>query len=304
MLEFSCNWRNIVENHFPSERIDHALFLTYGFDGVAFEDEEIGPLESIFQRECKNVIVIRDAKQVVKEKGTPRYSVYPASFTKRTYHPKLMVLLSSVGATVVIGSANLTKGGMRHNLELASEHRLGRGETIDPFFHQLLEYIQKCVSREIADHDVSSVRGFEEFCNSFETFLAVFPRASPRGKVQSTLFHNYDKPLFDQVFDWGEKRIVEELLVLSPFFDPTKLVPEDEPDEGPPEHDLLQQISTRIAPSRTRFFVEVSDNLKTSLPVNDLHRLCEEVEVYGKNHSGVDSRRLHAKMLLVQGKTK
>ncbi len=189
------------------------------------------------------------------------------------------------------------------NLELASEFRLTREGGPILVFEDLLKYVKECSRCEIADQADKSVRGIDRFCGALGSFIATVPQKTRRGSLHTKIIHNYEKPLFDQAFSWSDVRTIEEMVVVSPFFDPEELVKEDDPDEETLEDDLLERLASTLSPKRIRFMVQLTDDLKTSLPVKSLARLGKHVEVYDKNHTSEDSRRLHAKLVLLSGAT-
>jgi hypothetical protein len=123
-LNECLNLRDVIESFSPFTDVEHALLLTYNFEGDYIEDQERGLLQLIWQRNCPNPLVIRDGKAILAEKRSHNYSVFNATYSRRTFHPKLLFLLSNSEALALIGSANLTHGGLAKNLELSCEYRL------------------------------------------------------------------------------------------------------------------------------------------------------------------------------------
>jgi hypothetical protein len=95
-LNAKINLLEVIESFSPSEDIQNALLLTFNFDGLYLEDPERGLLESIWQRNCTNILVIRDSKAVIKHKQSQRYNVINASFSKRIFHSKLILLTETI----------------------------------------------------------------------------------------------------------------------------------------------------------------------------------------------------------------
>ena len=62
MLNASLNLKTLIENFAPDDDLRHALLLTYNFDGGFLEDAEHGLLETLWRRNCENLIVVRDGK--------------------------------------------------------------------------------------------------------------------------------------------------------------------------------------------------------------------------------------------------
>jgi len=94
-----------------------ALFLTYCFDGKWFEE---GLVSDLFDRPVTTALILRDGNTVLNEALNVRCDRVNANFSKRVFHSKLGLFVAEDRALVIIGSANLTRGGFERNLELAS----------------------------------------------------------------------------------------------------------------------------------------------------------------------------------------
>jgi hypothetical protein len=134
-----------------------AIFLTYTFDAVFFEEQLLAALLSLredpveatqrFLDEGRRrlmelpVVVITDPGMISGSKRMP-YDLLRAN-PARTFHPKLALLLFSSGARLVVGSGNLTQGGFGDNAELSA--LLDLDYTHDSaLLHEVLAFIQGC----------------------------------------------------------------------------------------------------------------------------------------------------------------
>jgi len=116
-----------------------ALLLTYCFDG-AYLEEAIVP--ELFSRTVNTALVIRDRHAVQKEALTVRYNRSDAQFSQRVFHPKLILLVAESRALAIIGSANLTRGGIERNMELAIRFELSLDDgTPRRLFESIAKYL-------------------------------------------------------------------------------------------------------------------------------------------------------------------
>lgn len=108
---------------FEKRSADFAAMTTFGFDPVYFERRL---LRSKALEGASRILVFMDAAEWCKllERREParhlnnRYLVVPVAMGTGVFHPKVVLLLGSDGVTVACNSANLTKAGFSHNLEL------------------------------------------------------------------------------------------------------------------------------------------------------------------------------------------
>ncbi len=113
--------------------VSEALFLTYSAQLPFFERFALGAARDLRAR----VSVVADAARVSGDVGTVRragrrYLDGRVELAGRAFHPKLVVLAGEKGATVAIGSANLTLAGWHGNAEIwsvlrADSHGAPRG---------------------------------------------------------------------------------------------------------------------------------------------------------------------------------
>ncbi len=93
----------------PGQTLQAVLILTYNFDGRWFE-EAVAP--DVFERAVTTMLLLRDRQAVITEAPSVRYHRANAAFSTRIFHPKLMLLVAEDRARAIIGSANMTRGGL------------------------------------------------------------------------------------------------------------------------------------------------------------------------------------------------
>ncbi|GIK36910.1 MAG: hypothetical protein BroJett011_07430 [Chloroflexota bacterium] len=320
-LNAEVNLRTVVETFAPEEDIHHALFLTYGFDGEMIEDAERGPLEMIWWRNCENILVLRDGKAVLTEKQSHRYSVINAAYSRRTFHPKLMLLLTPSEVLVGLGSANLTRGGLENNLELVNIYRLTRSSGPFTFFQSVREYLGKdYLQRELTATSNQQRAAFELLCRDFDRFLAEVKVARP--PVEPLFLHNYDQPLWPQIVQALPGKKLEMVWIVSPFFEadtsqplssggsssPTGAAHHEDPLQDGLDETLFKQLFTTFDFKQSkvqfpiRIYFQASSTNVTNLPLNQLQPFKSQIALFKKDPGAIDPRHLHAKLFVFIGR--
>src|SRR5208282_306456 len=115
--------RDAIGSFAPGQGLRAALLLTYSFDGKWIEE---GFVPDLFDRPVATALLIRDANRIVTEAPTVRYHRANAGFSTRVFHPKLGLFVAEDRALAIVGSANLTRGGLERNLELGSAFEVSR----------------------------------------------------------------------------------------------------------------------------------------------------------------------------------
>ena len=83
----------------------------------------------------RNGITSRQSLQQLLETGAQLFAVDTGT-TGVTYHPKLYLASSATGACLIVGSANLTVGGLHNNIEASLEVQLDLTNPSDLDFYQ------------------------------------------------------------------------------------------------------------------------------------------------------------------------
>lgn len=276
-------------------RVRHALLTTFNFDGQCLEGEEYGLLDSICRDNCANVLVVRDRNQVSRERSGLRCRVVNAGHSTRVFHTKLAVLVANDAAFLAVGSANLTRGGLRTNLELVRNYELG---VTGPkaLFEDLHRYLDTGLRRELKGMKSPTGDYDELVCDLGE----LVGRAKPCEGPESRLLHNYDRPLYEQIMAFVGDRAAEQAWIVSPFYEDA--VERHDPDDGDEDYaklyeQLLKDLTFVDDSARVRTYFQAGLDGTTSVPITALKRHENRVELWKKNAQGIDPRRLHGKML-------
>lgn len=279
-------------------RVIHALLTTFNFDGQCLEGEEWGLLDSICRNGCSNVLVIRDRNQVIRERAGLRIRVVDAGYSTRVFHTKLAVLVADDALFAAVGSANLTRGGLRTNLELVRPYELGATGPVS-LFSDIKQYLDKGLRRELTGTR-SVAGGYDELLRDMGELI---DRAKPDAGPEPRLLHNYDQPLYEQILKKLHGRPVEQAWIVSPFFEEAVDGKPDDPDSRGEEYAVLfEQLLEDLKLTGTdrkpvRVYFQPGMDGTTNLPVNALKRHRGKLELWAKNVQAIDLRRLHGKML-------
>jgi hypothetical protein len=273
------------------------MLLTYCFDGKWIEEAFIPDL---FDRPITTALVVRDANRIVAEAPTVRYHRTNAGFSTRVFHPKLSLFVAEDRALAIVGSANLTRGGLERNLELGSTFEVSRAGGPRGLFNEIQDYIEGPLMKEV-DAQGTAAKSLRDTAVALREVLAVVPN-TPENTHR--FIHNYDRDLWEQVLDELPHRNVARLSIVSPFFEPNTVQPED------PIAELEVGIFERMFKDLTFeppkgekavcVFFQQSEG-KTLLPVDRLSRWNKNIELHQRLSTTDELRPLHGKLLLIEG---
>ena len=271
--------------------------LTYSFDGAWLEE---GFVPDLFDRPVAAALIIRDRNAVVKEAPNVRYHRADALYSNRIFHSKLGLFIAEDRALAVIGSANLTRGGLERNLELGSVFEVSPDGGPRRLFQSFLDYVAGPLMREVTGASEMVVR---DTVVALREVLQKVPRDK---ECPHTFLHNYEQPLWEQVLEKLPHRHVTKVSILSPFFEPNGETSEDPPDQTADEgifaslfKDLTFQPPKGEKP--VSVFFQQSEG-GTQLPVDKLKVWKGQIDLRQRLSTTADEPRpLHAKMLIIEG---
>jgi hypothetical protein len=290
--------RDVIGSFAPGQGLRAALFLTYSFDGKWIEE---GFVPDLFDRPVSNALVLRDAHRIVTEAPTVRYHRANAGFSTRVFHPKLGLFVAEDRALAIVGSANLTRGGLERNLELGSAFEVSRAGGPRLLFEGILRYIAGPLMSEVEAQGTAAT-ALRDTAVALREVLADVPSAQESPHV---FIHNYERPLWEQVLDALPNRHVTRLSIVSPFFEPNIVQPEDpvaEADVGVFER-MLKDLTFEPPKGEkpVSVFFQQSEG-KTLLPIDKLSQWKKEIDLFQRLSTTDDLRPLHGKLLLIEGR--
>lgn len=284
----------------PGQPLRAALLLTYNFDGFWFE-EAIAP--ELFERPVATALVLRDRQALVSEAPSVRYHRADAAFSQ-VFHAKLALFVAEDQARVIVGSANLTRGGFERNLELGSVFDLHPDGGCRAFFKTLLAYLGGPLRQEVGG---SGLRALDDVTVALREIVSRAPtkhEASPH-----LLLHNYDRPLWQQLLAKLPHRRLRRALIVSPFYEPDVGGRAEDPPGQADDGSIFQRLFSDFefdaeaaeAPVTVCF---EEDGGFTALPVSKLLAWKERLNLWHRLATSDDARRLHGKLLVLEGSGK
>jgi hypothetical protein len=290
--------RDAIGSFAPGQALRAALLLTYTFDGKWIEE---GFVPDLFDRPIATALLIRDANRVLTEAPTVRYHRANAGFSTRVFHPKLGLFIAEDRALAIVGSANLTRGGLERNLELGSVFEISRGGGQRPLFESILRYIAGPLMNEL-ETGGSAATSLRDVTVALREILADVP---PAPESAHTFLHNYERPLWGQILDTLPHRHVARLSIVSPFFEPNAVGSEDPIDEA--DAGIFKRMFEDLTfeppkgESPVSVFFQQSEG-KTLLPIDKLTRWKDRIALFQRLATTSDEPRpLHGKLLLIEG---
>lgn len=265
------------------ERAELALLATFNFEPVFFE---ACLLRTRALAEARRIIIFTDAGEWSRTDTTGvrglncRYLVVPIRRRRGVFHPKLTLLLSAKSAALIGGSANLSRAGCTHNLELLNSFQFYFGEDSEapeqsPLLADAFDFFRGCLAA--SPEGLRKLVG--EWLDELPPALPWLPVALARKRTSATckLCYTFDDSLLSVVRLELNGRPPRVIRILSPFFD----------------DDLALAALFRSEWPSCR--LEITAQQRTStVPVQALEGLGSKVTLYELRGAG--SRRLHAKL--------
>lgn len=289
--------RDAIGSFASGQGLRAALLLTYSFDGRWLEE---GFVPDLFDRSVATALLIRDANRIVTEAPTVRYHRANAGFSTRVFHPKLGLFVAEDRALAIVGSANLTRGGLERNLELGSVFEISVEGGPRRLFEGVLQYVEGPLMNELEPRG-SAATSLRDTAVALREVLASI---APSQDTTHTFLHNYERALWEQVLDALPHRHVARLNIVSPFFEPNADTPEDpvaEADAGIFERmfdDLTFEPPKGERPVSV-FFQQAEG--KTLLPIDKVARWSDSIALHQRMVTSDDPRPLHGKLLIIEG---
>ena len=219
--------RNILELIGKHRRKYHSCVLTcYGLDFSFFEERVLPTLR---MADIKNVNVYADGHYLEKAleattgkefKHNKTYNFQPI-YEKGVFHPKIMLLTGVKHGLLIIGSGNMTSSGLSTNDEIWGAFHLDNLENENaPLFGAVWKYLQPYL-----DKSLGFIPQKIEWMRKYSPWLADLPIADSWINLKSLgmqlkFIGNTDQSgTFNQLIDSVPNKKVEELIIISPFYD-------------------------------------------------------------------------------------
>ncbi len=288
--------RDAIGGFAPGQELRAVLLLTFSFDGVWLEE---GLVPDLFERKVSACLVIRDGNAVIHESPNVRYHRANAQYSGRVFHSKLLLLVADDCALALVGSANLTRGGLERNLELASLYEVSPEGGPRSLFEKLHAYLSGPLAREVSGSAAATLV-------DVQVALGEVLKGTPKEReTRQVLFHNYEKTIWDQILAQLPHRHVERVSIVSPFFEPNRLEPED-PGVEPGDESIFARLFADLefdhqsGNKPVTVYFQQSEG-ETQLPLDTLRSRENQIELRQRLTTSDDARPLHAKLLVIEG---
>ncbi|KXB02224.1 hypothetical protein AKJ45_02120 [candidate division MSBL1 archaeon SCGC-AAA261F19] len=264
----------ITEEISSDEGYSDAILTTFKFN--SFFESDV--LQALRDAGVKNVMVLIDETEFHQKYSEAReheikYYLEPVK-VRGTFHPKVIVLIGSEKAKLIVTSANLTDHAYERNAELAISVDWKNTPEINKLFSDVEDFFLKLAGDYVSDGKHAEV---------IESMFKNVPCEKPeklKQKPRIEFIHNLSEPIVDQI---RPERKWEEIQVLSPFFD----------------SDLSALKTLSEFADKTEVYLQ---NRVTNLPKRRMHELFdEEIPIYDVSFPE-ESQTLHAKAVLFNGK--
>lgn len=275
---------------FDTEPATLACLSTFNFDPDFFERRL---LRTAALDRARRIVVFMDAQQwqLLRVQDAPtrwlnrRYLVVPVKRPAGVFHPKVNLLIGETTVVVHCGSANLSRAGCTHNLELlnvfnvSSESNDGQ-EVAFALARDALGMFESCVDKRGDEAGRIAAQWLKETKDEF-AWLTEKTTATSR---PIRLIHTFSGSLWERLLTALGADRPSKLLIISPYFDP--------------DAEMFRRIRSQWPECRLEVIVQQGTS---ALPVTALKplRTCLTVNVIGNA-----SRRLHGKLLAFQCKNR
>lgn len=267
----------------------HAVFLTYGVDIPFFENALLRQLKPM----CRNKVILADGHRFLAacchytQPGLIRHlnRLYVADgiLVPQAAHAKLILLTNDTHGRLLVGSGNLGMQGYASRGELFTLYEYGPDteETLNAFLavHQFLH--------KLIEHAWIGRPAMQRLQYLFAETPWLFK--TPNGTAWPVR-HNLEHSFLTQLRAAIGNKAVEELWVLSPFYDPGAVA--------------LRELLNTLQPAKTTLLVQVAH---TSMDVAAVESVIKafpgSVNVHACHRSD-DNSYIHAKLYLVKTATR
>lgn len=277
-----------LENHIRELRPERSLLMTYSLSLVHFERNLLDALQERGAGQVSLLVDPRAYETSFSERSAVsgpgmdyRLAAVNLPRAQASFHPKLYLFLHEEGVTLFVASANLTLPGCRTNAEIVDQVTIsasGRGDTA-----AIADYLDLLEALVALDPSLPSpIRSELEGIADELLPLVGSPTANgPR------LLHTLRRDLISQVREQIPAAEVEEVVLISPFFDA--------------ESRAILEIARTYPTARLRLIRKDQD--PTDLNGAALAPIADRLTVENFQMVGAENekRPLHAKLALFRG---
>jgi hypothetical protein len=273
------------------DKWDNLLIFSYGADLPFFENA----IWRLFKSQCPNKIILMDGKQYLKacesvvDMGLTRFLnqryLVDGIFIPQAAHAKIILLTNQESGCLAVGSGNLGQNGYASGGEIFSHYHYDQmNKRHAGAFYGVVKFIEEM-----------QVRGF---ISSFvKPYLNNLYEKSPwllslSVDAYNPVRHNLNTNFLQQISEAVADEIVEELWIMSPFYDR--------------DTEALQELIKKFSPKTVYLLLQsecTSVDPDALLKTFSLFPGICEVRSIGPKNSKVKTY-LHAKLYLIKTRTK
>lgn len=273
--------KNIVDSMFiKNQGYEVAAFCTFGLNLNFFENYLL-KLDGLSN--CDNISIFTDSS--IYESFTQDATNYHPRWLNRKYmvssvktegifHPKIYLMASEKKSQIAIGSSNLTREGIASNLEIISLFEVTEKD------RKYAGLLNDCI---LFFKDLAKISKGSLAQDKISEIEEVVCKLVDDGDDEIKFIHNLDKSLLSQVKYMLKDEYIENIKVISPFYD-NKLNVISELNKDYPEASLEIYLQQH----------------KSNFPVKEFVKNKHEAELY--LFEGVE-RYMHGKALIFQSKS-
>ena len=273
------------------EKWDNLLILTYGAELPFFENT----IWRLFRPSCPNKIILMDGKQYLKAcenyvtRGMVRFLnqryIVDGIFIPQAAHAKILLLTTRDKGCLLVGSGNLGHSGYASGGELFTRYDYDeKNKEHLPAFIGAWNFIQEIESK---GYIRPVVHPYLKHMYEGTPWLFYLPSSD-----WDPIRHNLNKDLMTQFVEQVNNEQVEELWVLSPFYDV--------------DCQALDELVKRLSPKKTFLLVQPG---RTSVDSHSLSSVLSkypgQYEIHPFSIQGDQEKTyVHAKLYLAKTKTR
>lgn len=212
--------KSILEELGNSKGYDTALFTTFNFDPIFFENRIISVL---LLNNIKKISLFVDAKELNKSISiTPnnglgkKYSVFPIDIAG-AFHPKIILLLGEEKAKLIVSSANIKDSSYINNVEVFNCFEYSKNDK------QFGLLINDAIKTFISLHEIfSNCNNYINRYKSYDLDIINFLKSKEYDFLQTNnIFYldNLKQPIIESMEEIIGKSKIEQIRIAVPFYD-------------------------------------------------------------------------------------
>lgn len=245
---------------YKSGSFECAILCTYGLNLQFFENYLLKQNTLYY---CDNICVFTDYN-IYQNFLAENYRYQPRWLNKKylvtclktrgIFHSKLFIVASEKEVFVGIGSANLTRDGIASNLELVSLFEFSKNNLAHSnVLRKSIAYVERLAELSKSKKAIEKVNLLKDIC---------IPLIDSEKSEETELVHNLDRPFVDQIEEFIGDSPIQNIYIISPFFDENLSPLKKLVDHFPDAH-----VDIYIQQAKSNFPIQQIENLRNSTDI-------------------------------------